>query len=186
MTEKRKKPSWMRTVIPFIILVIILITSGVIGWVLSGYCAIVSGDSMYPTLLSHDIIYGTKSPSESQLSYGSVIVIRDDHKWSGSKKLLVKRVIGLPGDTITITKNGLIRRNNVLIKGERAYTMGCGNGGGTITIPQGQVFVRGDNVNVSDDSRYQYCNGDDDYTLPISSIRLLISNRIALGRLIRE
>jgi signal peptidase I len=81
---------------------------------------------------------------------GDIVVI-DLDKENKSDDMLIKRVIGLPGDTIEI------RSGEVTIDGERLEeswmtNLGGGNYGPT-TIPPLHVFVMGDNRGASNDSR---------------------------------
>jgi signal peptidase I len=70
--------------------------------------------------------------------------------------LFVKRVVGLPGDHLSV------RRGLVVLRGrpqEEPYTARCGGGEGCdlpreITIGDGEFFVLGDNRGSSDDSRF--------------------------------
>jgi signal peptidase I len=69
----------------------------------------------------------------------------------------VKRVIGLPGDRLSI-RNGHPVINGREIKNE-PYVMPCGDSTScnmphTITIPRGEYYMLGDNRGDSDDSRY--------------------------------
>jgi signal peptidase I len=73
-----------------------------------------------------------------------------------SSQTFVKRVVGVPGDRISI-RNGHVIRNGVQEKD--AYITPCGDSGscdfsGTITIPRGDYFMMGDNRGESDDSRF--------------------------------
>ena len=73
----------------------------------------------------------------------------------GKEKLLIKRVIGIPGDVLTIS-NGILYRNGVRI--QEPYIMGGANGetSGALynyVVPDDCVFVMGDNRPVSLDSR---------------------------------
>lgn len=71
------------------------------------------------------------------------------------KKSFIKRVVGLPGETLEI------KEGSIIINGERVetkihyYNMGeYGKEGHKIEIPQNDYFVLGDNSATSKDSRY--------------------------------
>lgn len=66
----------------------------------------------------------------------------------------VKRVIGLPGETITI-RDGLVYINNSDEPLEEPYLAESPRGSfGPYTVPKDSYFVMGDNRNHSNDSRY--------------------------------
>jgi signal peptidase I len=81
---------------------------------------------------------------------GDIVVI-DLDKENKSDDMLIKRVIGLPGDTIEI------RSGEVIIDGgrlEESWTTNLGGSNyGPTTIPPLHVFVMGDNRGASNDSR---------------------------------
>lgn len=81
---------------------------------------------------------------------GDIVVI-DLDKENKADDMLIKRVIGLPGDTIEL------RGGEVYIDGERleeSWMPNVGGGSyGPTTIPSLHVFVMGDNRGASNDSR---------------------------------
>lgn len=69
----------------------------------------------------------------------------------------VKRVVGLPGDTVELRK-GFLYINGEPVEEpyiEDAYRDGRWNTFGPYTVPEGHFFVLGDHRNASNDSRFQ-------------------------------
>ena len=80
----------------------------------------------------------------------------DTHTRLASGQTFVKRVVGLPGDTLRI-RNGYAYRDGVKETG--AYIQPCPEPtictySETITVPRGDYYMMGDNRGLSDDSRY--------------------------------
>ena len=106
----------------------------------------VSGDSMNPTLQDRDIILLVKT---GDMKTGDLC----GFYWQN--KLLLKRVIGLPGDIISLDENGVVTVNGTVL--DEPYVDELALGECDIKfpyqVPENRYFVLGDHRATSIDSR---------------------------------
>lgn len=116
---------------------------------------IVKESSMEPTLYENHYIFLSKQAYTlfGEPKRGDIVVFHSGlTALNGGEKLLIKRVIGLPGDTIAIM-DGKVYLNGEVYK-EAYIKDGTTNGYiEPYTVPEGQLFCMGDNRLVSVDSR---------------------------------
>ena len=130
----------IKEVIPYIVIVVVvvLIRTFIITPVR------VDGDSMKNTLKNGDILLLYKLSSIDRFD----IIVLDEEK---DNEKIIKRVIGLPGETVAI-KKGKIYINDKVIDDEYAY--GETSDYNKVTLKDDEYFILGDDRLISKDSRY--------------------------------
>lgn len=131
----------------------------------------VNGDSMNPTLSSGDWL--TVSAITSEIETGDIVVITQPNSLN---EPLIKRVIAKGGDTVNIDFiEGIVTVNGVALyepyiaektelSGDYVYPL---------EIPEGYLFVMGDNRNDSLDSRFRTIGLiDERYVLGVAQARI--------------
>ncbi|GGP14596.1 signal peptidase I [Oceanobacillus neutriphilus] len=142
INQKKEWIGWFKAIVITIMLALFLRT-----FIFA--TSIVEGESMYPTLqdgervIFNKVVYSIHEPDR-----GDIVIIHQP------PKNYVKRVIGMPGETIEI-------KNSQLYIDDEAYqqhflsdeVIAQTNNFGPIEIPEDNYFVMGDNRLISKDSR---------------------------------
>ncbi len=151
--KKKKMKAIAREILSnsLFLLVVLVLTLLIVKYV--GQRTVVVGDSMETTLQNGDnlivdkIGYRFHDPERFD-----VIVFPFEYK---DETYYIKRIIGLPGETVRIDDDGNIYINDVILEehfgAETMIDPGLAYGG--ITLGENQYFVLGDNRNHSSDSR---------------------------------
>lgn len=145
-TAGRELYEWVQALVGSVLLVVLLFTFVVrlIG---------VDGSSMEPTLKHGDRLLVLNSLWYDDYRYGDIVVLRKD---SFMEEPIVKRVIATGGQTVDIDfDEGVVYVDDVALEEDyiNDYTYLEEGTEFPLTVPQGSVFVLGDNRNHSSDSR---------------------------------
>ena len=144
--EGRDLYEWVQALVCSVLAVVLLFTFVVrlIG---------VDGHSMVPTLQDGDRLLVLNSLWDDDYQYGDIVVLRKD---TFMEEPIVKRVIATEGQTVDID----FAAGNVYVDGELLEEDYINESTyveeGTefpLTVPEGSIFVMGDNRNHSSDSR---------------------------------
>lgn len=111
----------------------------------------VEGESMLPTLLPADHLLVTKSYTTPRR--GDIVII-DSSRFDAGGEEIVKRVIGIPGDHISVTDDIATINGSVEDTSGIWVNPGYGDDFREAIVPSATVYVLGDNRPVSLDSRY--------------------------------
>lgn len=148
----KARKSTARFILEIVEIVIIAIA---LSWVIRTFvieARFIPSGSMLPTIQLGDKIMVDKFfyKTFGSVSYGDLIVFHPPESVHSADDF-IKRVIGLPGDTIEIQGHQLFRNGTAV---EEPYVAERMMGSyGPITVPEDSLFVLGDNRNASDDSR---------------------------------
>lgn len=111
------------------------------------FTATVPTGSMEPTIPVGGKCIATRSWYDGTLEYGDIVVFDSDEYG----KLLIKRCIGKPGDTIEFVDGDLYRNGEYV---EEPYVSTYDGYDGVFTVPENCYFFCGDNRAGSHDARY--------------------------------
>ena len=153
MAEEEKEPDIRREILGWILYIAIIVGATYLIVTFVGQRTRVSGDSMRESLHDGDnlivdkITYRFNDPKRFD-----IIVFPFRYK---ENTYYIKRIIGLPGETVQITNDGKIYINQEELKEGygKEVILDPGNAYTPITLGEDEYFVLGDNRNNSSDSR---------------------------------
>ncbi|MGF7049360.1 signal peptidase I [Paenibacillus sp. DS2015] len=155
MNVDHVKPSWKAELWDWIKTMVIVFVIMMLLNVFVFNLSMVRGQSMQPTLVENERLFVNKIVFDfTTPKHGDVIVLRDPSEDESKKEFLVKRVIGVPGDTVEVKDHALYvnsqlqQENYIDIEIQDADF-------DIIELEEDQYFVMGDNRHLgeSKDSR---------------------------------
>ncbi len=129
----------IKSLMPYIIIIIVVI-------LVRTFIATpvrVNGSSMYPTLKGNEIMLLNKL---GHINRFDIVVLKID----GREDNLIKRIIGLPGETVEIKDNEIYINDKKI---EDKYGYGVTYNIDKVTLKKDEYFILGDNRKISLDSR---------------------------------
>ena len=136
--EQIKK--WLKENLLFTILLLIIILIRIFF-----YSPIrVNGSSMYPTLQDKEFMILNKIGLQKGINRFDIVVVESNGKY------IIKRVIGLPGESVIYSDNKLYINGKVI---EDNYSKSETENFENVILKDDEYFVMGDNREVSKDSR---------------------------------
>lgn len=130
----------IKELIPYLIIILVVVTfrTFIVTPIM------VSGESMVPTLEGGELMLLKKYDTDYERF--DIVVVNKNVEGDN----LIKRVIGLPGETIRYKNNHLYINGEII---EDIYAYGDTNNFQEITLGEGEYFLMGDNREISLDSR---------------------------------
>lgn len=158
VNEEVPKKSWVKELIEYVIWLgsVWVVVQLIISFV--GVFSVVDGDSMQPTLYDKEYLWVDKLTYQFSDPERFDVVIFPIY-YHGEDTHFVKRIIGLPGETVYIDENGVIYINGEVLPdtyGKEViaeYTRH--RAAEPIVLGEDEYFVLGDNRNHSSDSRFE-------------------------------
>ena len=156
-----------KTIIQIVVTIVDILIMMVLVWNMFAFCLpegswfnIVDGSSMEPTMHSYQVLYTDMTAygrGDIITAYMPEKAIEINSKYDG--QIIVKRIIGVPGDKVVINESGIYINDQKLDEyylSESAIEATYVDGGSynSIQLNEGQYFLIGDNRGASFDSRY--------------------------------
>ena len=154
MAPEEKKLGWKKNTMLYIHDLIYLLAGIMIVFLLVFRVIVVSGSSMYSTLVDGDYLLLLSNVFYHEPENGDIVVISKESFDNG--KPIVKRVIATEGQTVDIDfAQGIVYVDGVALQEDYIHSLTTVDEGTVfpLTVEEGCIFVLGDNRGVSLDSR---------------------------------
>ena len=152
--KKEEKPGWKQTVVLYMHDLLYMLVVVMVLFLLVFRVIVVSGSSMYSTLIDGDYLLLVSNLFYQEPKYGDIIVASKESFDDG--KPIIKRVIATEGQTVDIDfQQGIVYVDGVALQEDYTYTPTNMEEGMEfpLTVEENCVFAMGDNRNRSHDSR---------------------------------
>jgi signal peptidase I len=159
---KRSTPTWLRGAIEWVVVIVGAVAVALVIQITSVQAFYIPSESMSPTLEVGDRLLVNKwSYRLHDVNRGDIVVFERPDGETSDIKDLVKRVIALPNETVTISDGHVLIDGHVLdepylpdgVRTEAVGSYPCPPAN-PCHIPEGHVWVMGDNRTESKDSRF--------------------------------
>ena len=151
---KEEKISPQKNIVLYLHDLVYLVAGIVLVFLLCFRIVVVSGDSMYDTLVDGDYLLLLSNVFYQEPQQGDIIVACKEDYENGTP--IIKRVIATEGQTVDINfRTGTVYVDGIALEEDYIYTSTTNDEGVTfpLVVDEGCVFVLGDNRGRSKDSR---------------------------------
>lgn len=173
--DKNEKVSWDQSLVLYLHDLIYMLMAILLVFLIFFRVIVVSGDSMYSTLLDGDYLLLLSNLFYQEPQQGDIVVISKETFDNG--KPIVKRVIATEGQIVDIDfEIGSVSVDGVFLEEDYINNLTTDNRGMSfpLTVEENCIFVLGDNRNVSLDSRSPHIGLIDEREVLGKAIYLMI------------
>jgi signal peptidase I len=141
---------------PRIIYVLAVLPACAVAMYLAGFRVFkVPTHGMDPTIRANELVVGHLSDRvRNSVTRFDLVIFRTDFTQVAPNQIFVKRVIGLPGETIEISEKGILADGHSISLPFSTTPKALGTKSVTKKLGADEFFVVGDNLSSSLDSRY--------------------------------